>query len=163
MDLRPATMDDLAAIVEIYNASIPARIATADTQPVSLESRRGWFHQHSPESHPLWVAEVDGSVAAWLGLAAFYGRPAYAHTAEVSLYVHPEHQRRGLGTALLQHALAQAPALHLETLLAFIFGHNLPSLVLFSRQAFERWGLLPQVAELDQVRRDLVILGRAVG
>lgn len=156
-------MDDLVPIVAIYNASIPARMATADTQPVSVESRTAWFGEHSPERHPLWVAEVDGSVAAWLGLAAFYGRPAYAHTSEVSLYVHPDQQRRGLGSALLGHAVAQAPPLGIETLLAFIFAHNSPSLVLFSRHAFARWGALPRAAVLDGVRRDLLILGRGVG
>jgi phosphinothricin acetyltransferase len=138
-------------------------MATADTQPVSVESRTAWFGEHSPERHPLWVAEVDGSVAAWLGLAAFYGRPAYAHTSEVSLYVHPDQQRRGLGSALLGHAVAQAPPLGIETLLAFIFAHNSPSLVLFSRHAFARWGALPRAAVLDGVRRDLLILGRGVG
>ena len=163
MSIRPATMDDLGAIVAIYNASIPARMATADTQPVSVESRTTWFTQHSPERHPLWVAEVDGTVAGWLGLAAFYGRPAYAHTAEVSLYVHPDQQRRGLGSALLMHAVAQAPRLAIETLLAFIFAHNSPSLVLFSRCAFARWGALPRVAVLDGIRRDLLIIGRSIG
>jgi phosphinothricin acetyltransferase len=138
-------------------------MATADTQPVSVESRTAWFGEHSPDRHPLWVAEVDGSVAAWLGLAAFYGRPAYAHTSEVSLYVHPDQQRRGLGSALLGHAVAHAPPLGIETLLAFIFAHNSPSLVLFSRHAFARWGALPRVAVLDGVRRDLLILGRGVG
>jgi L-amino acid N-acyltransferase YncA len=131
LSIRPATMDDLGSIVAIYNASIPARMATADTQPVSVESRTTWFKQHTPERHPLWVAEADGSVAAWLGLAAFYGRPAYVRTAEVSLYVHPGQQRRGLGSALLGHALAQSPRLGIETLLAFIFAHNSPSLVLW--------------------------------
>lgn len=163
MSIRLATIDDLGSIVGIYNASIPARMATADTQPVSVESRTAWFEQHSPERHPLWVAEVEGTVAAWLGLTAFYGRPAYAHTAEVSLYVDPSQQRRGLGSALLSHAVAQAPGLEIETLLAFIFAHNSPSLVLYSRYAFARWGTLPHVAVLDGVRRDLLILGRSVG
>ena len=51
----------------------------------------------------------------------------------------------------------------IETLLAFIFAHNSPSLVLYSRYAFARWGTLPHVAVLDGVRRDLLILGRSVG
>jgi phosphinothricin acetyltransferase len=59
--------------------------------------------------------------------------------------------------------VAHAPPLGIETLLAFIFAHNSPSLVLFSRHAFARWGALPRVAVLDGVRRDLLILGRGVG
>jgi phosphinothricin acetyltransferase len=45
-------------------------------------------------------------------------------------------------------------------LLGFIFGHNLTSLALFNKFGFARWGVLPKVALLDGVERDLVIVGR---
>ena len=41
--IRNAVDGDLERIVEIYNAAIPGRLATADTAPVSVEARRGWF------------------------------------------------------------------------------------------------------------------------
>ncbi len=43
MNLRPATEADLPAIVAIYNATIPGRMVTADTEPVSVDSRQPWF------------------------------------------------------------------------------------------------------------------------
>jgi L-amino acid N-acyltransferase YncA len=162
VQIRDAHAKDLASVVAIYNAAIPGRTATADTRPVSVESREAWFREHSPAHHPLWVAEADGVVGAWLSLSPFYGRPAYAHTAEVSLYVDADRHGRGLGTALLSHAVERSAGLGLETLVAFIFAHNTPSLVLFSRHGFARWGLLPRVAELDGVKRDLIILGRPI-
>ncbi len=54
MTIRDATEADLPAIVEIYNAAIPSRRATADTEPVSIESRSGWFREHHPDHRPLW-------------------------------------------------------------------------------------------------------------
>jgi L-amino acid N-acyltransferase YncA len=48
------------------------------------------------------------------------------------------------------------------TLLGFIFGHNEPSLQLFYRFGFEKWGHLPNVAELDGIERDLIILGKKI-
>jgi L-amino acid N-acyltransferase YncA len=160
MLIRHARDADLPAIIAIYNAAIPGRLATADTEPVSLESRRPWFREHTAERRPLWVAEVDGQVRGWLGLQSFYGRPAYARTAEVSVYVSPDGRRGGIGRALLEHAIERAPDLGLTTLLGFIFGHNAPSLELFRRVGFAQWGELPRVAVLDGVERDLVILGR---
>ena len=59
-------------------------------------------------------------------------------------------------------SLLEGPRLGLQTLLGFIFGHNAASLTLFERLGFERWALLPRVAELDGVERDLVIVGRRV-
>jgi L-amino acid N-acyltransferase YncA len=158
--IRHAGEADLPAIVAIYNAAIPGRLATADTAEVSVASRREWFAAFDPASRPLWVAEDGDQVAGWLGLRSFYGRPAYHRTVEAAVYVAPALQRRGIAGALLAHALAAAPPLGIATLLAFVFGHNGPSLALFRRAGFADWGTLPRVAELDGVERDLVILGK---
>jgi phosphinothricin acetyltransferase len=158
--IRDASASDLARIVEIYNAAVPGRMATADTEPVSLESRLAWFREHDPARHPLWVLEQDGRIAGWLSFGAFYGRPAYAGTCELSVYVAPEAQRRGVARTLVARALERAPALGFEVLLGFIFAHNEPSLALFRGFGFESWAHLPRVAVLDGVKRDLLILGR---
>lgn len=157
---RIAQRQDLANIVGIYNATIPSRQVTADTEPVLLESRIPWFEAHTPATRPLWVAEIDGYIAAWLSFTSFYGRPAYDRTAELSIYVAETFRQRGLGRYLLGAAMAEAPSLHIDTLLGFIFGHNAPSLALFERHGFARWGVLPRVAVLDGLERDLVIVGR---
>lgn len=157
---REANRGDLPQIVEIYNATIPSRMVTADTEPVSVESRVRWFEEHTPGHRPLWVLEEAGRVAAWLSFSTFYGRPAYARTAELSVYVHAAFRKRGLGSYLLREAIGHAPAIKIDTLLGFIFGHNQPSLALFERFGFARWGTLPRVAALDGIERDLVIVGR---
>ena len=159
---RIAKRDDLPHIVEIYNSTIPSRLVTADTEPVSVESRIPWFNEHRPDRRPLWVVEVDGHVAAWLSFSSFYGRPAYDKTAVISVYVHEAHRKQGRGTYLVAEALRHAPSLKVDTLLGFIFGHNAPSLALFAKFGFERWGALPKVAALDSLERDLVIVGRRV-
>jgi L-amino acid N-acyltransferase YncA len=160
--VRDARRGDLGRIVAIYNASVPGRMATADLEPISVQSRSRWFRQHDPRRHPLWVAEHRGEVVGWLSFEAFYGRPAYAATAEISIYVDPSHRHRGVARSLLDHAIRRTPRLGLRTLLGFVFAHNEPSLALFRRFGFETWGHLPRVAELDGVRRDLLILGRHV-
>lgn len=160
--VRDAAETDLPAIVEIYNATIPGRMVTADTEPVTVASRVPWFQAHHPRTRPLWVAVDGGSVCGWLSLNSFYGRPAYNPTAEVSLYVAESHRRRGLGRMLLQRIIDRAPAGDVRTLLGFIWAHNEPSLRLFERFGFQRWGTLPRVAVLDAVERDLIIVGRRV-
>lgn len=159
---RLAHRRDLSQIIEIYNATIPTRMVTADIEPVSVESRVRWFEEHTPAFRPLWVVDAEGKIAAWLSFSSFYGRPAYNKTAELSVYVHQAFWRRGLGTYLLKQAVAEAPALGMNTLMGFIFAHNEPSLRLFAEHGFSRWGELPRIAELDGVERDVVIVGRRV-
>ncbi|MEM6911945.1 MAG: N-acetyltransferase family protein [Verrucomicrobiota bacterium] len=157
--LRTARKEDLPRIVEIYNAAIPSRVSTADLEPVTVAGRRKWFEAHDAQ-RPIWVHEDGGRVSAWAALSPYHERAAYGKTAEVSLYLAPEVQGRGLGRGILQEVLERASVLGVETLLALVFGHNPASLKLFQRAGFEEWGRLPGVAELDGNKRDLLFLGR---
>jgi L-amino acid N-acyltransferase YncA len=160
--IRDAAIEDLPAIIEIYNTSIPGRMATADLEPVTVASRMEWFMAHTPDRRPLWVLEVDDKIKAWLSFRSFYGRDAYRHTVEVSIYVSPDYHRQHLGDRLLSKAITITPSLDMKTLVAFIFAHNQPSLNLFKKHNFQQWGYLPQIAELNGIERDLIILGRQV-
>jgi phosphinothricin acetyltransferase len=162
MIIRDALEADLPAIIEIYNAAIRGRISTAQLDEVSLEQRLPWFYEHSAKSHPLLVAEMDGQIAGWFSFHPYIKRAAYRMTAEISVYVGEEFRRRGVGKALLEKAIASSPEVGLTTLIGNIFAHNKPSVQLFERMGFERWGFLPRVARVDGIERDLVIMGRHV-
>jgi len=157
---RDATRADLPAIVAIYNATIASRTVTADPEPVSVDSRIPWLEAHSPGFRPLWVAQRERRIAGWLSFSPFYGRPAYNKTAELSVYIDASARRQGLASYLLAQAIAHAPVIGVDRLIGFIFGHNRPSLALFARFGFERWGELPGVAALDGVQRDVIIVGK---
>jgi L-amino acid N-acyltransferase YncA len=161
MIVRDAAPEDLASIVSIYNETIPSRMVTADTEPVTVESREAWFRQHGG-ARPLWVVESAGAIVAWSSLSSFYGRPAYSITVEISVYVDAGHRRQGIGGELVTRALDRAPSLGIINLLGLIFGHNAPSLRLFEAHGFARWGTLPRVAVLDGIEHDVVIVGRRV-
>jgi L-amino acid N-acyltransferase YncA len=160
---RIAHLDDLPAIVAIYNSTIFSRMVTADTEPVSVESRLPWFAAHLPDHRPLWVVEEAGTILGWLSYSDFHPRPAYQHTAELSIYLHEDARGKGLGSYLLTQAIAFAPTLSIHTLVGLIFGHNKPSLKLFERFGFERWADMPRVATLDDIERDLIIVGKRIG
>jgi L-amino acid N-acyltransferase YncA len=159
MLIRDAVIEDLPRIVDIYNSTIESRMVTADLQPVTVSDREPWFLNHSPDFRPLWIVQLDGEICAWVSFEKFYGRPAYNQTAEISIYIHPDYRGKGIGKDLVQRAINACPKLKIKTLLAFIFGHNKPSLKLFERFGFTQMALLPKVALLDNDERDLVILG----
>lgn len=156
---RDALEGDLPAIIDIYNSTIPGMMVTADTEPITVNDRLAWFREHERGFRPLWVVEDGGKVVAWLSFQSFYGRPAYRATAEISIYVAGDYRKRGIGSELLKRAIDHSPGIDVKTLMGFIFAHNEPSLMLFEKFGFERWGHLPKVAELDGIERDLVIVG----
>jgi phosphinothricin acetyltransferase len=162
MKIRDASDPDLPAIVAIYNQAVLTRISTAQLTPVTIEERKNWIAEHSPDRHPFWVADVDGEIAAWLTIKSFIPRCAYEGTVELSVYVADKFRRRGIARRLLEEAITRSPSLGISAIVGLIFGHNDASLKLFQQLGFERWGLLPRVAMLDGVDRDLVIMGRHV-
>ncbi len=159
--LRPAIIEELPWIVAIYNSIIPGRMVTADTHPVTVEDRINWFNEHHTQ-RPLWMAEANGERVGWASLQDFYGRPAYSITAEISIYLAEACRGKGLGKQVLQAGIEQSRQLGIQNLVGYIFEHNLPSLKLFEQAGFQRWARLPDVAELDGIKRSLVILGKKI-
>lgn len=162
LQYRDATLEDLPTIVEIYNSTIPGRMVTADTAPVTVESRINWFREHDPGRYPLWMVIEEGKVVGWMSLQAFYGRPAYNATAEISIYLDETMRGKGIGAEILRHAMNATARLGIKTLLGFIFAHNTPSMKLFMNAGFEKWAHLPRIAKLDDTERDLIIVGKRI-
>src|SRR5215469_4259817 len=105
--IRSATESDLVAINDIYNHYVLHSICTYQEEPELLDSRRQWFQHHGPK-HPIIVAETDGRVVGWGSLSAFHERSAYRHTVEISVYVHHQYHRHGIGSILLQELIVLA-------------------------------------------------------
>ncbi len=163
IQFRNATAADLPAIVGIYNSTIASRMVTADTEPVTAESRQHWFNEHNPGKRPLWVVEnTVQEMIGWVSFQSFYGRPAYDATAEISIYLDGAFRGKGYGKKILQYCIDTAPALGIHTLLGYIFAHNVPSTELFTRLGFSEWGLLPNIALLDGEEKSLKIMGKRI-
>jgi phosphinothricin acetyltransferase len=148
--IRVAKIDDLPPIVEIYNQAVPSHRSTANTTPVTVESRKKWFEEHEPGRRPIFVADLDGSVIGWCSLSVYRpGRAALRFTAEISYYVDTERQGEGIGQALIRHALDASPALGIRNIIAVLLDRNEPSRKLLEKLGFQQWGYLPRVLDFD--------------
>ena len=163
LSYRDAKRSDLEKITEIYNSTIASRLVTADTEPVSVESKVNWFDEHSSDKRPLWVVENEANeIVGWVSFQSFYGRPAYDATVEISIYLDATQRGKGLGKQVLEYSINRAPEFGIKTILGFIFSHNEPSLKLFKHFGFEEWANLPNIAVLDNTERSLTILGKRI-
>lgn len=159
IEFKYALQEDLPKIVETYNSTIASRLVTADLEPVSVDSKLAWFNAHSKNKRPLWIVTCNKQYAGWMSFNSFYGRPAYDGAVEVSIYLEETFRKKGLGKKCLEKAIDEAPGLQIHTLLGFIFGHNTASLNLFYQFGFEEWAKLPEIANMDGIMRDLIIVG----
>ena len=105
--VRRAELEDLPAIVSIYNEAILTTTATFDTEPKTVAERTEWFQAHG-DRHPILVAVENGEVVGWSSLTRWSDRKAYDETAETSFYVRAEARGRGIGRQLKQATIDEA-------------------------------------------------------
>jgi L-amino acid N-acyltransferase len=72
-------------------------------------------------------------------------RAAYRLSGELSVYVHPQCRRRGIGEALLGELMALGRASGFHTLVGFISTDNAPSIRLVEKLGFRQAGLLEEI------------------
>src|SRR5512136_877972 len=162
--IRDAREEDLPAIVDIYNQSIPSGRATADTRPISVADRIEWFRDFDPKRRPIWVAEDEGRVVGCVYLSSFYhARPAYDKTAEISTYVATDYQRKGLGTLLKTKMIEACPRLGVENVISMYFDHNEATEKVNQRLGFKVVGHLPEIADVFGKKRGLKIALLRIG
>ncbi len=163
MNIRIASPEDLPRIVGIYNQAIPSQSSTADMTPVRIEDRQAWFAEHDPRKYPIFVAEREGVIVGWCSLTAWRpGRMALRFTAEISCFIDHACQRKGVGTALVEHALAASPGLQIKNVFAVLLDRNEASRTMLEKLGFERWGYLPRVADFDGVECGQLFFGKRV-
>lgn len=159
--VRQAIIEDLPAIVDIYNQAIDAGFKTAFTEHLTVADRVGWFNEHAETTYPLYVYLVDGNIAGWLSISPYrQGRAALGFSVEVSYFIHSGYQRMGIGTQLLQHAVTHCTAIGYRAMLAIIIDRNEASIKLAEKAGFEKWGYLPHIADFGGVLCGHVYYGK---
>ena len=145
--IRLAQISDLDAINTIFNQAVAAKHQTAALTPITDEQRLQWYNEHNVDKYPIFVIEIDDEVVGWYSLSPYRkDREALDQVAEVTYYLHKDHQRQGYGTTLLAHAIQTAPKYGINVLIAILFRHNEPSIKLLEKFNFEMWGNFPKTA-----------------
>ena len=150
MTVRLANINDLEAIIEIYNQAIDNRISTADLFHINPSDRNEWFMEHTKDKFPILVAEVENHVVGWISLSPYRkGRGGLKYNAEISYYIHNMFQKRGIGSTLMSEMLKLARELDYRNIFAILIDENIGSIKLLEKFSFERWAFLPNFVEID--------------
>lgn len=163
MEIRKATETDWPRIIEIYNQAIDDGYCTADTEHISIASRHDWLQLHTLETYPIYVITMQDEVVGWSSLSPFrHGRKALARTIEISYYLDQKHRGIGLGKTLMEQTIEAARQLGHQHLFAILLEINTISINLLEKFGFEKWGLMPDVADFGAKRSGLMIYGRKI-
>jgi L-amino acid N-acyltransferase YncA len=157
--IRRATLEDAAQIGVIYDEAIAGDAATFATGPHHEDERRGWLAGRAATA-PVFVGEDAGHLVAWSALAPFSHRSWYSGVGEYTVYVAGAARGRGVGRAMLDHLIIEAPAFGYWKLVGLIFPENAAGLALAQGAGFGIVGRLEAHGRLAGAWRDIMLLER---
>lgn len=158
MHIRDAETDDLATITEIHNEAVVNTTAVWDEQTVDVADRAAWLADRTGQGFPVLVAVDDSGVLGYSTFGPWRARSGYRHTVELSVYVHPDHQGRGIGHALMDALIDRARDHGVHVMVAAIESRNTGSIRLHEKHGFVQTGLMPQVGTKFGAWLDLAFL-----
>ncbi len=159
MEIRPASLSDAEAMLDIYNREVLESTATFDLIPRELDEQRSYISERSGGLVAL-VAVDDGVVAGFASLSFYRTRPAYRTSVENSIYVHRDAQRKGVGDALLTKLIEQASAHGFHAMFARIADAQPASMALHTKHGFELVGIEREVGRKFGKWRDCALMQR---
>ena len=153
MEIIKMTADHWPEVRTIYEQGIASGHATFQT------SAPGWEEWDRSHLEACRLIMIDNSVVlGWCALTPVSSRSVYAGVAEVSVYVSPDAQGKGIGNRLLQ-ALVKISEQHgIWTLQASIFPENKGSLKIHHHAGFRIVGVRERIGKMNGVWRDTILL-----
>ena len=134
--IRSATAADAAAIAEIYNHYITETVVTFEVEPLTVAEMSRRIEEIQSCSYPWLVAERGGSVMGYAYASQWHVRRAYRYSAEMTVYLAPGQQRRGVGTALYQQVIDKLTLDGFHTVIGGIALPNEASVALHEKFGF---------------------------
>jgi phosphinothricin acetyltransferase len=160
--IRNATPADIESIAAIYNEAILEGGFTGDLEPVSIENRRAWYSDHQAP-YAIFVTVLGGSVVGYAALSPYRKeRGAFNETCEISYYLFRQYRGRGLGKALINHAIGCAKLSGFRIILALVLECNQRSVGLLMGLTFSIRGRLPNVARINKKHVDHIYLSLSI-
>ncbi len=170
--VRDADLSDAAAIARIYNREVIESTHTFDLVERTVEQQRAYLRARSGVLAVIVAcnedtrsigpgADTEGETIIGFGALSFYrDRPGYRTSVENSVYVHRDHQRQGVGNALLAGLIERAATNGFHAVFARVVDAQQASLSLHQRHGFELVGIEREVGRKFGRWLDVALLQR---
>lgn len=164
MRIRPASPADAPAIATIYAHHVTHGTGSYDTEARSIDATVNLIAEHDARGWPFLVTQAaDSSISGYAYASQFKPRAGYTWTCEDSIYIHPDHQGRGVGKALLASLVTAAETAGFRTMVAVIGGAEPASVALHAACGFTHAGRLHGMGWKHGRWLDTIYMQRALG
>ncbi|MGA8817121.1 MAG: N-acetyltransferase family protein [Xanthobacteraceae bacterium] len=162
--IRPAAPGDIAAITGIYAFAVTHGTATFEIDPPDDAEMARRHAALAAGGYPYLVAEHGGAIAGYAYAGTYRARPAYSWSVEDSIYIAPDFQRQGIGSALLMRLITESELRGYRQMIAVIGDSaQVPSIAVHAKAGFAHIGTLRAVGFKHGRWLDTVLMQRPLG
>ena len=162
ISIRLAKPTDAEVVRTIYNYEVLHSAATFDLVPRTLEVQQQWITERSGAFGAIVASEINDEgkevVVGFGALSPYKERAAYRTSVENSVYVHQNHQGRGIGKILLNELLSVARLSGFHAVFARISAAGTASLGLHASCGFKLVGVEREVGRKFNRWHDVTIM-----
>lgn len=156
IEVRSMQASDWPYVAEIYQQGIATNLATLQPDCPTWEE---WDQAHTKVCR--LVAEKNGGIIGWAALTPVSDRCVYSGVAEVSVYVHQNHQGNGVARALMDELARSSELVGYWTLQSSILIENSPSIALHTAAGYRTVGFRERIGKDPAGRwRSIVLMER---
>ena len=161
VSIRQARATDARELLEIYRPFVEDTAVSFETVAPALQEFTARI-QRALAGWTWLVAERDGQPVGYAYGSSHRERPAYRWSVEVSAYIHPDHLRQGIGSALYDELLPNLASLGFCHAYAGVTLPNPGSLALHRRAGFEPIGIFKAVGRKFECWHDVAWFQKAL-
>lgn len=145
--IRTGDAGDLKTLLAIYNHYVERSHATFDIRRATMAERGVWLSRYAAHSrYQLLVAQAEGDVLGYATSSPYRPHPAFEHTVETSVYVHPDAKRQGIGGRLYDALLDRLHDTGIHLAVAAVALPNDGSVALHRSRGFREVGTFTEYA-----------------
>ncbi len=153
---------DFAIVKEIYDHYILNSTSTFHTSPASIEEIKSFIPAGNPK-YRSFLIEYEEAVCGYCYLSQYKPREAYDRTAEITVYLKPGFQGKGIGTETMKRLEQIAKQNGIGVLIGVITAENLSSIRLFEKCGYEKCAHFKQVGVKFNRLLDVVAYQKIIG
>ena len=155
--IRKIERTDIESVRQIYNYYILHTTATFHIQELTPAEMQELVIFPSSRHQTFVILSEGNDLCGYVYIGPHKKRSAYDSTAEVTLYLKPGYENKGLGSMAIRHLEELARRHGFHVLLATICGQNEASLALFRRNGFQQCAHLREVGRKFDQWLDIIV------
>jgi L-amino acid N-acyltransferase YncA len=162
--LRAAKPGDISEITRIYAYAVRHGTASFELDPPDITEMTGRYQAMVATGYPYLVAQRAGELLGFAYAGPYRMRPAYKWTVEDSIYIAPQVQGHGVGSALLRRLIELSESKGYRQMIAVIGDTaNVGSIELHRALGFHMVGTLANTGFKFGRWLDTVLMQRSLG